>query len=497
MKKKVIIIGAGISGLTAGVYAQRSGFDVTIYEQHNIPGGLSTSWSRKGYFFEGGMHWLTGSSPKLALNRVWKEVGALKENNPIYTREILSSVVGGGKDGGDLHLYRNAEKMRDHFLENAPEDRKAVMRLYRDTKAFQKVHLPINDLFGVKTTKPCHPSLWELVSMAGAGLKYPVLTKETFEHYVNRFSNPNIRHLLSSLIGSRYNALSFVYSMGAFSSGDCGFPQGGSLRMAQNMADTFTSLGGTISYRSKVQKVAVENGKACGVYLNGALVPADSVIVALDSRTAVDTMFEPRLEEKWISKLRGVTTEQNLFFGLGIEADLSKYPFSIILPLETPFNVGGNTYSNLRLYNYAAMPGYAPEGCSTLTCLVMGDFYDWWKAKKDEGTYRAEKEKALADFIKIIENAFPETKGKTAAADLATPCTYERYTASYKGSWMSVWEPGGSSFIFPSASKSVEGLYFASERNQMPGGLPICAWAGRKAAQCLCRDNSMTFNCGE
>ena len=72
--KSVAIIGAGIAGLAAGTYLQSSGFDVTIYEQHLIPGGLSTSWSRKGYLFEGGMHWLTGSSPKLALNKVWKEV---------------------------------------------------------------------------------------------------------------------------------------------------------------------------------------------------------------------------------------------------------------------------------------------------------------------------------------------------------------------------------------------------------------------------------------
>ena len=50
--KKVIIIGGGIAGLSAGVYARRSGFDVTILEQHTIPGGNSTSWKRDGYLFE-------------------------------------------------------------------------------------------------------------------------------------------------------------------------------------------------------------------------------------------------------------------------------------------------------------------------------------------------------------------------------------------------------------------------------------------------------------
>ena len=40
--KKIIVVGAGISGLSAGIYAARSGFDVTIMEQHFTFGGLST-----------------------------------------------------------------------------------------------------------------------------------------------------------------------------------------------------------------------------------------------------------------------------------------------------------------------------------------------------------------------------------------------------------------------------------------------------------------------
>ena len=106
---KVVVIGAGISGLSAGIYAARSGFDVTILEQHNIPGGLSTSWSRKGYYFEGGMHWLTGSSPKMPLNRVWRETGALQDNNPVELRDPLYNVI--DENGKTLSLYRFLPQM--------------------------------------------------------------------------------------------------------------------------------------------------------------------------------------------------------------------------------------------------------------------------------------------------------------------------------------------------------------------------------------------------
>jgi len=53
MKKKIAIIGAGIAGLSAGAYAQMNGFDSTIYESHNLPGGLCTSWKRGDYTFDG------------------------------------------------------------------------------------------------------------------------------------------------------------------------------------------------------------------------------------------------------------------------------------------------------------------------------------------------------------------------------------------------------------------------------------------------------------
>jgi phytoene dehydrogenase-like protein len=49
----LIIIGADIAGLSAGIYAQRNGYQTTIYEAHSLPGGMCTAWHRKGYTFQG------------------------------------------------------------------------------------------------------------------------------------------------------------------------------------------------------------------------------------------------------------------------------------------------------------------------------------------------------------------------------------------------------------------------------------------------------------
>ena len=60
---RLVIIGAGVAGLTAGCYAARNGYRTTILEMGQVPGGLCTSWRRKGYLFDGSVAGLAGTSP--------------------------------------------------------------------------------------------------------------------------------------------------------------------------------------------------------------------------------------------------------------------------------------------------------------------------------------------------------------------------------------------------------------------------------------------------
>ena len=90
---KAIVIGAGISGLTCANYLQRSGIRTLVLEQAAFPGGVSTSWKRKGYTFEGGIHWLIGAKESIPLHQIWKDTGALQENNPVYFKDLGAEFV--------------------------------------------------------------------------------------------------------------------------------------------------------------------------------------------------------------------------------------------------------------------------------------------------------------------------------------------------------------------------------------------------------------------
>lgn len=489
--EKIIIVGAGISGLSAGIYAAKAGFDVTILEQHFSFGGLSTGWSRKGYFFEGGMHWLTGSSPKLPLNRIWKETGALQDNNPIENRDPLYTLLDGNKN---LSLRRYVDDMKNALLEYSPQDSKMIKKMCHDVKAFSRFFMPVFDVQGCKIKNPQKISILSFLKMIPAVVRVPFLVNQSFEDYVAKFKNKNIRHLLMSVIGYRYNALSFIYTLGSFASGDCGYPHGGSIQMAKNMEQTFLQLGGKIEYKTKAEKIIIENGIAKGVKTKNNAVFADAVIITQDARNAAENLFEKPLNEKWIKKMRkNVITEQNIFVCLGIKADLSDLPYACVIPLEKPLEFAGCKWNEIRINNYAKYKTHSPNGCTSITSLLIGNSYDFWKKAKEDGTYKSKKEELGKLFVEAISKTIPQIKDNLEVIDVATPCTYERYCSSFEGSWMSVWKKGGTQDNYPQTLKSVKNVYFAGQRIMMPGGLPIAVYTGRRAVQLLCKDFRKEF----
>jgi len=119
----VIIIGAGIAGLSAGCYLQMNGYDTKIYELHETPGGLCTSWKRKGYTFDGCIHSIGGLNPKFRLYHYWNEIIDISKLKFFYY-EILGTVV--DENGKKITFFTNSDKLKKELLSIAPEDEKFI-----------------------------------------------------------------------------------------------------------------------------------------------------------------------------------------------------------------------------------------------------------------------------------------------------------------------------------------------------------------------------------
>lgn len=489
--KKVIIIGAGIAGLSAGIYALESGFDVTIYESHSIPGGASTSWRRKGYYFEGGLHWLTGSSPKSQLNQLWREVGALDDTVSIHNRDPFFSYE---KDGERVNLYRNINALREHLLQHSPEDKKEINKLCSDVRKFTRVQMPVMDLPKLKTKNPSKFPLFMLFGMIPAMPRMQYYQNMTTREYAAKFKSAHIQKLLVNMIGGDFNASGVLFTMATLASGDGGYPTGGSLAMAMRMAKKFESLGGKIIYKTPVAKVIVEAGAAKGVVVNQETILADAVIVTRDTLSAIDTLFDEPIREPWAEQMRAETLPlNNVFIGLGVEADCRDLPENIMFPVEKPILIGDIKADCIGFNNYAATTGYAPEGCSAFTIPIMGDSYDFWKQCRADGTYEQEKQKLAEAVIHEICHKYPQLNGKITVWDVATPLTYERYLGSYKGSWMTITKKGQGNTCYPCKPETISNLYFAGQRLMTPGGCPVALITGRTAVQHICIDTDTEF----
>jgi phytoene dehydrogenase-like protein len=77
MAKSIIIIGAGMGGMAAGIYGQINGYETQIFELHAKAGGQCASWKRKGYTFDACIHHFFGCRPGSRTYALWHEVGAM------------------------------------------------------------------------------------------------------------------------------------------------------------------------------------------------------------------------------------------------------------------------------------------------------------------------------------------------------------------------------------------------------------------------------------
>lgn len=481
---KAIVIGAGISGLTTSVYLQRSGIRTVLLEKAAGPGGVSTSWKRKGYTFEGGIHWLIGAKESIPLHIIWKETGALQENNPVYFKDPIYTLV---DEKGRMPLYRDL-----HGLElTGWRDRLALATLRFHLACFDGFHQPITDIRGVKSRYPRPFSLWEYIRMGAAAMITPFLLIQSARGYAKRFRNPRIRALLAAVVEPDINALSFIYTLSTFAMGDSGYPKGGSLQMARNMADTFCSLGGEIRYRTPALEVS-RQGNGWAVKTASETLEADAVVISMDARSAIDKLFRPRLEDTWARKMRrNLRTTQCMFLGVGVKADLSTWPRSMQIVLPRPLEAAGRTYRTLVVNNYASVQEYAPHGSSVITCLLHGPTYAWWKTARENGTYEACKEEIMQRFLEAVGTVIPTIRDYADVTDMATPLTYERYCDTFEGSYMSDWPPFRPLYHAPYRYR--QGLYFTGQRTAYSGGLPPAAQSGRITAQYVCRDLGVEF----
>src|SRR5690242_2143847 len=110
---KIVIIGGGIAGLCAGVYARKCGYRVEVLEMNTSAGGLASSWRRGDYTFETCLHWLLGSNPQSAMYAQWQEVFDIDKLTFVNHEEYERLET---EHGDSLRFYTNVDRMEKELL---------------------------------------------------------------------------------------------------------------------------------------------------------------------------------------------------------------------------------------------------------------------------------------------------------------------------------------------------------------------------------------------
>lgn len=283
--KKVIIIGAGPGGLTAGMILAKRGFDVSIFEKRNVPGGRNSSFTKNGFTFDVGPTFLM---MKYILDEVFELAGQKAEDYLKFTR--LSPMYRLYYEDNHLDVYEEKAKMKKEIERVFPEDASGLEKfIEKESKRFERV---------VPCLEKDYSSFFDYFSKPVLlGLPYFSLGKTLYSVLGDYFKNPKTR--IAFTFQSKYLGMSPWKCPGAFGiipfiehSMGIYHVEGGLSKISDAMAELVKKNGGKINYNKEVKEIIFKDKEAKGIELkNGKKYFADSVVINADFAHAMTSLF--------------------------------------------------------------------------------------------------------------------------------------------------------------------------------------------------------------
>lgn len=427
MARSIIIIGAGMGGLAAGIYGQVNDYETQIFEMHNKPGGQCTSWKRKGFTFDACFHHFFGCKPGSSLYQLWQELGAMPRG--LVSLEDCTAVA--SPDGRMFIDYYDLERLKNTLFKLSPQDSKAIKQYIRSIKAFP-YDTTINMMLGV--------SFWTIITNFTSMLSFLKLANLNMQKLSERFFNPFLRKAFALLVYSNPDGPLFFHFMrhAAGLNGDLQWPIGGAAVFAKSIESHYLSSGGKIHYGSRVEKILVENDKAVGIKLtDGSEYRADIIISNADGRKTIFDMLDGKYINETVRSYCTPISDETPFavdVFLGVDRDLSCEPSSLVLLLDQPVTIANHKYESIEAQLYGFDKSMAPPGKGTIKVELTAS-YAYWKQlyNNDRGKYKQEKQRVAEQVIEILETYLHGIKEQIEVIDISTLMTWERYMGGSQG----------------------------------------------------------------
>jgi len=474
---RLLIIGGGLAGLSAGSYARANGFDVTIVEHNLALGGVCTAWHRGSYLIDGCIHWLTGGP----FAQFYEELGIVP---PVELRTLEEFVTyRHACEGWEVSIRRDLQRTHAALRALAPEDDEELARLFEAADRMSAMKFDVERPPELTSARDRLRNAW--------GLRHDIRAFVHFRKPVGlwaetQLKSPHLRRLFRRLLPPEAPTLFLLFLLGSLAKGRLSRPIGGTARFRDTLIDRYYALGGQALLNTTVEEVIAADGWARGVRLtDGTIVDADVVI---STASAPETVF--RLlsgcfgAAEWRRRMeRWPMFQPVVLASFGIAQAFADQPSTLLIDGITPLELGGyrNDYLYLRIYNED--PAFAPPG-HTVIQAMLPTHYDWWATSGVQ--YQREKDLAGSRILACIDQYLPGARAHTDIIDLATPLTFWRNARSWRGAFEG-WLPTPQSFRHvPKQLPGLKAFYMAGQWVEPGGGVPLAIMSGRHVAEIIC-----------
>ncbi len=478
----VIVIGAGLGGLSAAAHLTRVGKSVLVLEQGSGPGGYASGMQRGDYYFDFSLHSMDGIAPGgwayVALHdlAVLDQV-TFKRLDPCYVTWFPDRKITAHANPIDYE----AELIR-HF----PEESAGIRALFSEMLTIY------HETHRLRTDTELAPA----GSADDMPRRFPHLIRSVSESWAQllerHINTPELKAMISplwlycGLPPSRLSATAFALLWGSVHHYGGYYPQGGSMALNRALVERIQAGQGEIHYQQQVTRIHIQDGQATGVSTaSGLHVQARAVISNASAPGTLLNLVEPaHLPPGYITRV-AVTPDSlstfNIFLGLDRNKLQKEPPHELfILDSYNPEEHYAATLSGdwervpLILGHYTdANPDCAPPDGAVITvmCLAPWSYQDVWGTKGDlndyqqNTTYQQLKTQVAHTLLARVERHVPGLGAAIRQQEISTPLTNAQFTLNRSGA------------IF-GYEQSVAGMYMGrlSERTPIPNLFLAGAW---------------------
>lgn len=439
VKYDYIIIGAGMGGLSAANFLAKYNKRVLVLEKHNIPGGMVTSFPRKGVHFDLGIHGLYELKEGQAIPQFMEFWNA-----PQVETQPLSGDLKCFIDGKEYKFEHG--NVRESFLKQFPENKAEVDHI------FDTMETIIAEMFsGSEAPEPPYDmNLCQLIKFGmNAKRRLPTFMKhgnKDVSKILDSFTScDDLKTAIYSKGPYPMVFMAFAYQWGVY--GKNYYPVNGMQAIPDSAVKGLESLGGELKLNTEVTEILVKDNIAYGVRTKDGAEYHGKVISNASPHFTYEWILDETAEKRKMKKAIGKKKIFEPVAALFMSLDENKYDLG---------NLEGISFLSKNDYKMKTSE-YTPETApiviniypkrpgDELRALVASvpisyEYNDNWQT--EAGGIRGEKYKKLKKEVEeILLKRIGESMGKDfmdaiSYHELSSPLTYERYTYSKKGSFM-------------------------------------------------------------